>query len=146
MTAPVKPQPAAVAIVVDFILNLGARDRVIARGAQPPRAVTGSDLSRQHHWQAAALNELADQEPERGVAQPRFDRHELPPKDAEPASCELLLESQLNVAWPLPLFCRREATLVWNANVSCSSKPFAEIRAMLETERQYKSATPTITE
>jgi len=28
----------------------------------------------------------------------------LPPKDAEPASCEPLLESQLNVAWPLLVF------------------------------------------
>ena len=35
---------------------------------------------------------------------------------------------------------------MWNANVSWGSGPFGEIRAILETEHQYKSATPTITE
>lgn len=68
MTPDVETQPGAVTVVIDLVLDLRRRDRVVARGTRPSGAVTGSDLSRLHEGQSTILQVPADQQPQCGVA------------------------------------------------------------------------------
>jgi hypothetical protein len=58
-----KSQPTPGALVFDLIFNLSVDDGVITRVAYVRRAVPGTDLPRQYHWQLAIVDEMADAQP-----------------------------------------------------------------------------------
>jgi hypothetical protein len=60
MAAQVKAQPPTSLLVFDVVLDLTARDRLIARDAGVSRSVATLDLFRHHDWQLAVLDALAD--------------------------------------------------------------------------------------
>jgi hypothetical protein len=68
VTPDVKAQPGAVTVIVDFVLDLGRRDRVVASGTCPSGTVAGGDLSRLHEGQPTILEVPANQQPQCGMA------------------------------------------------------------------------------
>jgi len=63
MTPEVETELTAVTIVGKLVLDVSARDRLIARHTDVARSITGVDSSRHHHRQPTGIDALAHAQP-----------------------------------------------------------------------------------
>jgi hypothetical protein len=64
-----KSQPTAIALVVNFVLDVGVRNQLIARDAYLSGAVASFDSLRHASRQLTALDALSNVQPKRGISQ-----------------------------------------------------------------------------